>query len=227
MIVPDWPVRPDIRALVTTRAEGNLATHVGDPGLALQNRARLTSSLSLPREPVWLEQVHGTDVHIASGDTLLTPRADAACSAEVGLPLVVLVADCLPILLASEYGEIAVVHAGWRGLAAGIIDKTLARIESGRITAWLGPAIGPCHYEVDAPVRDSFESQTGFTRGRDAVHWHMDLCSVAREQLQRSGVSKICGGGICTWCDQRFYSHRENGAEARFAALIWREPGPG
>ncbi len=223
MILADWRARPDIKAVVTTRLDGNLATHVGDPALARRNRARLAKTLSLPQAPVWMTQVHGTNVYVAPGDGAREPEADAAFSAESDLPLVVLVADCLPIFLASDNGEIAVVHAGWRGLAANIIKKAVARFGTGNIIAWMGPAIGPCHYEVDAQVRDSFGGNNGFTRGRDPEHWFMDLQSIASDQLRKAGVRDISGVGFCTHCDARFYSHRENKAQGRMAAVIWRQ----
>lgn len=223
-IRPRWRCPSDVRALVTTRQTGNLATHVGDPAEAADNRQRLVEGFSLPREPAWLEQVHGNDIHVVSEGPGPDdpPVADAAYTAAYNRPLAVMVADCLPVLLASPE-EVAIVHAGWRGLARGIIGRTVVGFRNRDIAAWLGPSIGPCHYEVDWPVRSAFDGAVGFSRGRDDDHFMMDLPAIARAQLTEAGVHKIEGARVCTYCDTQFFSHRRDPAEGRFAAILWRE----
>jgi len=224
-ITPNWPAPPGIMAFVTTRSVGNLARHVGEKGEADMNRRRMAEQFALPAEPLWLQQVHGDQVVVPEFDSDAAPTADAAYTRAVARPLAIMVADCLPILLASRSGqEIAAVHAGWRGLAAGVIGAALSRFEESDVVAWLGPAIGPCHYEVDGMVRDAFDDDTGFLAGRDAAHWMMSLCDIAKLQLMQAGVSAIYGGGFCTFCDDRFYSHRRDGEinAGRIAAVIWK-----
>ncbi len=226
VIRPNWKQAPrEVRALITTRVTGNLATHVGDPEAALGNRARLAKAYSLPRDPVWLEQVHGNDVYVANEgpSPVSPPEADASFTAEYNRPLAVLVADCLPVLLASP-DEVAVVHAGWRGLAKGVIGRTVAKFQNREICAWLGPSIGPCHYEVDEAVRSAFDGVVGFSSAGPG-HYMMDLPAIARAQLADAGVYKVDGSRVCTQCDGQFFSHRRNAEAARFAAIIWRDGG--
>ena len=228
ILQPQWHPSPRVRSLVTTRTCGNLARHVGNAGDALANRRRLAESSGWPSEPLWMEQVHGNRVVEVSTPLEQPPRADAAYTRLVDQPLVVMVADCLPILLASRSAEeIAVVHAGWRGLACGVILEAVGRFGEADLVAWLGPAIGPCHYEVDRLVRQEFDDGTGFGVGRDTSHWMMDLYAIARRQLGLVGVTDVHGGGFCTWCDDRFYSHRRDGNQdaGRFAAVIWKSSG--
>lgn len=223
-VIPDWAVPDAVRAVVTTREFGNLARHAGDPAQVQHNRSRLVSELGLPRQPMWLNQVHGADVALAAGDSILR-SADAAVTGEVAVPLVVMVADCLPVLLTTSSGsQVGVVHAGWRGLASGIVEAAVRRFDPDDVViAWLGPAIGPCHYEVDDKVRSQFDDEAGFATGRDDRHWMMDLYTIARGQLASAGVSEVYGGGFCTCCDERFYSHRRDPDSGRFAAIIWKE----
>ncbi|HSH42129.1 MAG TPA: peptidoglycan editing factor PgeF [Arenicellales bacterium] len=237
-IVPDWPVPARVRAVSTTRVGGvsqapyaslNLAGHVGDaPETVAANRARLRERLSLPAEPVWLEQVHGTDILdldcIASGpaDGAVTGRADRVCA--------VMTADCLPLLLCSRDGErVGAVHAGWRGLAAGVIEAGLARLDvpCEEVLTWLGPAIGPAAFAVGGEVREAFirhdpRAATAFhTR---AGRLHADLYALARQRLEACGVTAIHGGGRCTWSEpSHFYSYRRDGITGRMASLIWLE----
>lgn len=224
LLVPDWPAPPGVVAFVTTREVGNLARHVGSADDAVANRRQLAQAQNLPAEPFWMEQLHGNRVVTPEAEKGL-PRADAAYTRLAGRPLAVMVADCLPILLASRDGnEIGAVHAGWRGLACGVVREALSRFHSRDIVAWLGPAIGPCHYEVDEVVRRAFSTDTGFRVGKDARHWMMDLYAVATAQLEAEGVDSVWGGGLCTYCDARFYSHRRDGERdgGRMAAVIWR-----
>lgn len=230
VIACQWPVSSRVSAVVTTRAEGNLARHVGDAGEALANRDRLAANLGLASQPLWMDQVHGSAVVTPETVPEQPPRADAAYTRLPGQPLAVLVADCLPVFLATRSGEeIGVAHAGWRGLAQGVIHELAGYFEDRDICAWLGPAIGPCHYEVDEVVRDQFRDGAGFVPGRDASHWMMDLYAVARYQLAREGIGAVYGGEYCTWCDRdgRFFSHRRGGASGagRIAALIWTRRG--
>ena len=225
LVYPHWQAAGTVHAFVTTRAQGNLGVHVGDREDALENRRRLVVAAGLPYEPLWLAQVHGSTVVTPGEEEMRPPRADAAYTRDSGVPLAVMVADCLPILLSSRDGEeIGVAHAGWRGLADGVIEALLEKFQSEDILAWLGPAIGPCHYEVDHLVREAFTDDAGFQPGRDAEHWMMDLWAVARHRLSRLGVKTVYGGGSCTWCDPRFFSHRQGGkhAEGRIAAIIWK-----
>lgn len=228
-ILPDLALAPGIRAIITTRDSGNLAKHVAGSGDVDANRERLVREAGLPRQPLWMEQVHGTQVFVPGAASYSEPpQADAAYTRTPNLPLVVMVADCLPVLLASTNGEeIAAVHAGWRGLANGVIDRAIECFSARDIVAWLGPAIGPCHYEVDDVVRREFDADTGFNRGRDAGHFMMDLYAIATAQLKQWGIRQVRGGGMCTACDSRLFSHRRDGlrgdgSAGRIAAIIWK-----
>lgn len=238
---PDWPVPPRVRALSTWRGGGasaapflslNLGDHVGDSAAAVaDNRARLIAAAGLPAEPVWLRQVHGADV--ADLDAGLPSGAvDAALTRETGRVCAILTADCLPILLANENGTaVAAAHAGWRGLAAGVLEATVAALGAApqSLLAWIGPGIGPAHYEVGAEVRDELmrgdvTAQAAFaenSRGR----YMADLPLLARRRLQKLGLSRIYGGGECTYANpERYFSHRREGRTGRQATLIWLAP---
>jgi YfiH family protein len=233
VVQPDWPAPPHVRAVVTTRMGGlssapydgfNLALHVGDSRQrVLQNRLLLSQHLDLPVEPAWLNQVHGARVISTQerGDL----NADAAFSDRQNQPCVVLVADCLPIFICDRTGRrVAVLHAGWRGLAEGVIAATVARfLPEDDLIAWLGPAIGPCHYEVGAEVKDAFRSEAErFAPSDKPDRWLFDLYGVARKQLADNGVGEAFGGDFCTYCESaRFFSYRRDGATGRIAALIW------
>ncbi|HEX7044183.1 MAG TPA: peptidoglycan editing factor PgeF [Burkholderiales bacterium] len=235
-IVPDWPAPASVRALVTTRAGGvsrgaycsfNLGAHVGDdPAHVRENRARLRAVL--PADPVWLEQVHGSDVVDAARAAPGT-RADGAYTRSRGVICAVLTADCLPIFLCDRAGtEVALLHAGWRGLARGVIEQGLAALRAppeDRL-AWLGPAIGPPAYEVGGEVRDAFvsrrpEAAVAFAPARRGK-WYLDLYALARQRLEALGVRAIHGGRYCTASQpELFFSHRRDGATGRMASLIW------
>ena len=234
---PDWPAPEGIRALVTTRRGGvstgayeslNLATHVGDdPAAVTVNRHRLRHALGLPAEPAWLEQVHGARVAVL-------PRkdhapADAAVTRVHGQVCAVLVADCLPVFLASRTGDrVGIAHAGWRGLAAGVVEATIQAMEAdpGTLIAWLGPSIGPRAFEVGSEVRDAFTGRdagaaAAFRPGRDG-RFLADLPALARRRLAAAGVAEVHGGALCTHEDRaRFFSYRRDGATGRMAALAW------
>ena len=239
-IEPDWAGPPGVRAAFTLRTGGvstppfdafNCASHVGDaPAAVARNRALLRERLGLPGEPAWLEQVHGRRaVVLGAGDGSLEP-ADAAVTAVAGRVCVIQVADCLPVLLAARDGSaVGAAHAGWRGLAAGVLESALRAlgVAPGEVLAWLGPAIGPRHYEVGAEVRAAFTGPdpaaaaafTANARGR----WQCDLYALARQRLAALGVARVSGGQWCTYADSaRFFSFRRDGRCGRMAALIWR-----
>lgn len=238
-LVPRWPVASRVRAAVTTRGGGasggpfaslNLAGHVGDdPQAVAQNRGLLRAALRLPAEPLWLEQVHGTAV--ARCDAAGVPRADAAVATRPGQVCAVMVADCLPVLLAAADGSaVAVAHAGWRGLAAGVIERTVEAmpLPPAGLVAWLGPCIGPEAFEVGGEVREAFVARDPAAERRFAPNprgrWRADLEGLARDRLAAAGVSEVHGGGLCTYRDAgRFFSFRRDGTTGRLAALVWLE----
>ncbi len=251
----DWPAPPSVRAFTTLRHGlgesvapfdhfnlGNCHAADGDdPGTVARNRALLIEHAVLPSAPHWLRQVHGTKV-VRLDDEPTTertvaaePEADTSVTSTPGSVLAILTADCLPVLLCADDGsEVAAAHAGWRGLAAGVLEATVAamRTPPERVMAWLGPAAGPRHYEIGVEVHDAFVSQDwaagrAFTSSRPQ-HWHVDLYALARQRLARAGLTpeRIHGGGLCTIAEpQRFYSHRRDRRSGRMASLIWIEPG--
>lgn len=239
---PDWLAPPRVRALSTTREGGlstgvyaslNLAEHVGDrPSAVQQNRARLRADAGLPAEPVWLNQVHGVGVCLVETATQCSPEADAAVSSEAGVVCAVMTADCLPILLADRSGSVvAAVHAGWRGLAAGVVEAAVIRMgrPAAQLVAWIGPGIGPKHFEVGEEVRACFcdartEAASAF-RPSTTGRWLANLPALARERLLGLGLSRVSGGELCTYADpRRFFSYRRDGVTGRMASLIWLEP---
>ena len=239
-IVPDWPAPERVRALATTRTGGvsagayatmNLARGGRDDPAALdENRRRFERFL--PALPVRLAQVHGAAVATLHGATAASPTADAAVTREVGVVCSVLTADCLPVLVTDRAGSaVGIAHAGWRGLAAGVIEATvdaLARIgaDSRNLIAWLGPAIGPSAFEVGTDVYAAFcDSDPGadafFAAGRPGK-WHADLYGLARRRLGRAGIATVHGGGYCTYSEsERFFSYRRERDSGRMATAIW------
>jgi len=236
-IVPDWPAPPNVKALITTRAGGiskgpfaslNLGLRTGDdPQAVAANRDRLNSLL--PQQPKWLRQVHGASV--VEADALAgRPEADAGIARRPGTVCAVLVADCIPVLLADGDGTtVAIAHAGWRGLAGGVIENTARRmaIDPRALIAYLGPGIGPRAFEVGADVRDAFLARDADAAAAFTPHvagkWLADLFLLARQRLRRAGVGAIHGGTLCTFSDaQRFFSYRRELRTGRMAALIWR-----
>lgn len=241
-IYPVWPVPDNIKAVATTRIGGfskaplnsfNLGLHVNDdPVLVNRNRELLAESLSLPGVPVYLNQVHGTDAVCADDFTGGTgvPVADACWSANDNV-IAIMTADCLPVLFASRCGGvIGGAHAGWRGLADGVIEKTVKAlpVESSELIAWLGPAIGPQKFEVGAEVRERFINQNQSSDKHfvlnDSKKYLADLYGLAKDRLMAAGVESIHGGGFCTHTESnRFFSHRrDQGLTGRMAALIWK-----
>ncbi len=210
MIIPDWPAPPRVRALVTTRGEG---------------------VPPLPAAPAWLRQVHGTRVVDAEAASGSRPEADASVARAPGAVCVVQAADCMPVLLTDDGGTVvAAAHAGWRGLSAGVIEAAVRemRVPGERIIAWLGPAIGPAHYEVGEEVREAFLARDAaaaqaFVANRPG-HWLLDLYAVARQRLAACGVARVHGGGLCTYSDPvRFPSWRRDRSPERIAAFVWLE----
>jgi len=234
-IVPDWPAPSNVRALVTTRAGGvslgryasmNLGDHVGDEPLAVaENRALLHRETGC--RTLWLNQVHGTRV-VDAAAAGQGAEADASLSRISGEACAVMTADCLPVLLCDRAGTVvAAVHAGWRGLCAGVIESAVVAMELPPcdVLAWLGPAIGPQAFEVGEDVRQAFllhDSRAAQAfRARDGK-WLCDLYLLARQRLAALGVAGVWGGGLCTWSDAaRFYSFRRDGVTGRMASLVW------
>ncbi len=240
-LVPDWSAPAHVHARITTRQTPgfsnppfdrcNLGNRCGDAAEAVAaNRASLLASLNLPAAPRWLRQVHGTTVIDADDDNLaVEPEADAAITRSADVVLAVLTADCLPVIFCSEDGrEIAVAHAGWRGLAAGILESTMERFDTdpARTLVWLGPSIGAASYEIGEEVRQAFVDHdagaaVAFSATRPG-HWTCDLSGLARRRLAAAGVTRVSGGGFDTRSDKRFFSYRENPQSGRFASMIWR-----
>lgn len=233
----DWPVPDGIIAGCTLRTGGvstgtyeslNLGAHVGDDFAAVsENRRRFLSECALPGEPAWLSQVHGTRVAV---DPVPGTEADAALTGSPGVVCAIMVADCLPILFASkDGGRVAAAHAGWRGLAAGILENTIGEfgVAPDRLVAWLGPSISQSAFEVGDEVRQAFmdtnDDASACFDANDRGRWQADLDGLARQRLAAAGVGSIYGGGLCTWSDAgRFFSYRRDGQCGRMAAFIWR-----
>lgn len=213
-VVPEWPAHPRVRAFVTTSSSGDMAR----PGTR-----RILEDVA-PEPPVWMRQVHGTKVVDADARPAF-PEADAAVARRRGTVCAVVVADCMPVLLSDAEGSVVgLAHAGWRGLAGGVLEATLAamKVPAGEVIAWLGPAIGPQAYEVGEEVRAAFSGyESAFAPVRPG-HWLLDLYAVARRRLAQKGVERIYGGDFCTYSDrERFFSYRRDRAEERMAALLW------
>ena len=235
LIVPDWPMPPGVHALQTTRLGGasrapydslNLGMHVGDDPLNVAANRNLLSRY-VPSEPVWLEQVHGTTVALAE-QAGCAPYADACISRSKGAVCVVMTADCLPILLCDSAGSIVgAVHAGWRGLAGGVIEATVSAmaVPGADLMAWLGPAIGQQAFEVGPEVRDIFLSHDSVAATAFVEHgdrFLADIYLLARQRLQALGISQIYGNGFCTYTDrEQFFSYRRDGRTGRMATMIW------
>lgn len=237
LIFPDWPAPANVHALVTTRAGGvsrapyasfNLADHVGDDPAAVAANRRLLRTL-LPAEPVWLKQVHGTRC-VDAASIAKGCEADAAFTRQPGVVCAVLTADCLPVLLCDEAGTVvAAAHAGWRGLAGGVIESTVAAMQlpGKQLIAWLGPAIGPQSFEVGGEVRDAFlahdPAAASAFRAQANGKWLCDIYRLATLRLEALGVCRIVSADFDTVRDtERFYSYRRDGITGRMASLIWR-----
>lgn len=260
LIQPDWPAPANVRSVQTTRnlelggtgADGkgnaggssappfdclNLGSHVGDNLADVQrNREQLASHLQLAKAPLWLEQVHGTGVVTLplSTPTTASPIADAVLSRTVGEVCAIMTADCLPVLFCDQAGTVvAAAHAGWRGLANGVLEATLQamNVDPLSVMAWLGPAIGPAAFEVGGEVRAAFithlpQAAAAFIVNGDPVHdkWLADIYQLARLRLKAAGVTRCYGGDYCTYTDSaRFFSYRREPKTGRQASLIWLE----
>ena len=220
-LTPDWPAAQGVRGLVTTRALGD----VKDPA------TRTKLGALLPSDPVWLKQVHGVVVVDAAAVAPGTvPEADAAFTRARGVVCAVMAADCMPVLLAArDASVVAAAHAGWRGMCAGVIERTIDAmgVPGNRLQAYLGPAIGPNAYEVGEEVRDAFlgkdaAAQSAFAPTRPG-HWRLDLYAIARQRLASMGVEAVHGGAFCTHAEPgRFFSYRRDKAMQRMAGCIWR-----
>lgn len=254
-LVPDWPGLPNrVGVLSTTRLGGvsaapyddgaghgglNLGTHVGDdPVRVARNRALLGAAL--PAQPVWLSQVHGTAV-VDIGDVApgQVPEADACISSTPGKVCIIMTADCLPVLFCDAQGNtVGAAHAGWRGLADGVLEQTVAAMRAQGalgITAWMGPAIGPSRFEVGAEVREIFQRHAAHTGGDVEAtlaafqpvtakpdKYLADIYALARLRLRAAAVQAVYGGTECTASDSaRFYSYRRDGVTGRQGSLIW------
>ncbi|NQW70412.1 MAG: peptidoglycan editing factor PgeF [Betaproteobacteria bacterium] len=246
----DWDTPPQIHALMSTRLGGvsqppydtfNLAEHVGDkPEYVAQNRRLLRAHL--PSEPLWLKQIHSSIVSIP---TLRTNQpnlpivADAIVTTKSDEVLVIMTADCLPVLFAANDGSvIGAAHAGWRGLSSGVLENTVdamlslsPHLSSTELLAYMGPAIGPSIYEVGEDVFETFQESSIKPNENDFVaipnkngKYLVNLYSLAKARLKLMGINRVDGGGSCTYLDQdRFFSYRRDGTTGRFACFIWIE----
>jgi YfiH family protein len=232
-IQPDWPAPPNVRAFSTTRSGGvsrgpwsslNLGLHCGDDSaLVEQNRARLSEVLPSPAH--WLHQVHGTTVVRYSARFSSEMDADGLVSFAPRQVCVVLTADCLPVLFCNRRGDrVGIAHAGWRGLANGILEATVRAMDEApnELMAWMGPAIGPQAYEVGSDVAEAFQEEfpAGFTPRGD--RFLLDIYALAKLKLAAVGVHAVYGGAFCTMSDpERFFSYRRDGVTGRMASLVW------
>ncbi|WP_407316971.1 peptidoglycan editing factor PgeF [Pseudomonas sp. nanlin1] len=235
LLIPHWPAPDRVRACVTTRAGGvsaapfdslNLGDHVGDAAPAVaENRRRLADHFAI--RPAWLKQVHGVNVvHATPGQV---DEADASWTSTPGVACTVMTADCLPALFCDRAGtRVAAAHAGWRGLAAGVLEATAASlaVPGEDVLVWLGPAIGPRNFEVGSEVRDAFtathpQTAQAFVPGASPGKFIADIYALARLRLAAVGVTAVYGGGLCTVADPQFFSYRRAPVTGRFASLVW------
>lgn len=236
-LTPDWPAPDNVHAATTLRSGGvsygayaslNPAMHVGDDAdLVKQNRQLIKESLGLPGDPVWLDQIHSNRAVQAATSEFLQ-QADAGYTTESGVVCAVLTADCLPLLVcATDGSRVAAIHAGWRGLLAGVIGNTLSALQNRDVLVWLGPAIGPDCFEVGSEVREAFlQKSAAFMaafKAQSNGKWLADIYQLARIDLAMLGIDKVYGGGFCTVTEhERFYSYRRDKQTGRMATLIWR-----
>ncbi len=236
---PNWPAPNHVKAFTSLRFGGhsqgtyasfNLGKGTDDLESVLKNRQLLAEELGLPREPLWLNQVHGINLIEADTTTMKGHEADGSFTSKPGVVCTVLTADCLPLLFCNDQGtQVAAVHAGWRGLARGIIESTLQCLQAppDQWMVWLGPAIGPTAFEVGHEVREQFLQQYPDSDVAFVAHapgkWLADLFMLARQCLKKCGVTRIYGGEFCTYSDaSRFYSYRrDQGKSGTMASLIW------
>lgn len=243
---PNWPAPANVHAATLLRTGGlscgayaslNPAMHVGDdPEKVIQNRQLIKQWLSLPDEPIWLDQIHSNRAVQAVRNTSLV-QADASYTTDSGVVCAVLTADCLPLLVCTTDGnQIAAIHAGWRGLLAGVIGNTIAAMETSfnrfidkrDFLIWLGPAIGPNYFEVGTEVQEAFLNKSDTFdpafKQQSNNKWLADIYQLARIDLKSLGINQIYGGNFCTFSEpERFYSYRRDKQTGRMATLIWRE----
>ncbi|MBC3950422.1 peptidoglycan editing factor PgeF [Pseudomonas folii] len=237
-LIPDWPAPAGIKSCVTTRSGGvslapfdsfNLGDHVGDdPQAVAANRLRLTSELKI--QAAWLKQVHG--VVVAEADPRQVVEADASWTDKPGIACTIMTADCLPALFCDRAGtRVAAAHAGWRGLAAGVLEAAAdsLQVAPDEVLVWLGPAIGQPSFEVGAEVREAFigthpQTDAAFIPSKNPGRFMADIYALARLRLAARGITAVYGGGFDTFTDPRFYSYRQNARNGRFASLIWIDP---
>jgi polyphenol oxidase len=238
LLIPDWPAPPNVRAVCSTRLGGvsggvfasmNLGQHVGDkPEHVSTNRQRFARQAQMPASPVWLAQVHGTQVQRLTAGSPDDQQADAGVSCDTGVVCTVMTADCLPLLLCDTDGtQVAAVHAGWRGLCEGVIENTITQFATpAKVMAYLGPAISQSAFEVGSEVRSAFmthasEAEQAFYAGTNGK-WQADLYQLARQRLAACGVVQIYGGSYCTYRQaELFFSYRRDGQTGRMASSIW------
>ena len=237
-LVPDWPAPANIHAATTLRTGGvslgafsslNPAAHVSDDNERVrQNRQIIRAMLNLPAEPIWLEQIHSNRA-VKAVKTASLGQADASYTNESGVVCAVMTADCLPLLICSTDGaQIAAIHAGWRGLLAGVITNTVVAMQQQDFLVWLGPAIGPDCFEVGPEVREDFlEKSASFNdafKRQGNGKWLADIYQLARIELAALGIVNVYGGTHCTFTEHEyFYSYRRESQTGRMATLIWRE----
>ena len=238
---PDWPAPENVRALFTLRTGGvstgafaslNVGAQVqDDPAAVAENRRRIAAAFDLPGEPAWLSQVHGSRVVRLGTAATSGAAADGVVSSDAGRVCAIQVADCLPVLFAAGDGSVVgAAHAGWRGLAAGVLENTVAAlgVPPARLLAWIGPGIGAVHFEVGPEVRAALMDAAPAAAAAGAFapnargRWQCDLVALARQRLSALGLRQIHGGDWCTYADpDRYFSHRRDGHSGRMVALIW------
>jgi len=234
IVFPDWDRPANVHIAVTDRLGGvsdapfgafNLATHVGDSEVSvLDNRRKLIQCLGLENPPFWLDQVHGAEVSRIAHKSQRGRKVDGVYTQSTALPLAIMTADCMPILVCDREGtQIAAAHAGWRGLAAGIIENIVSQFTTRDLLVFLAPTIDVCHYEVSDAVRKQFNCVASFSPSNMRGRWMFDLYHEASQQFESHGVSKITMQRRCTYCDELLYSYRRDVQTGRFASLIWMD----
>ena len=238
-IIPNWPAPKNVKAFASTRVGGfstapyqglNLGAHVGDDlSIVEKNRDWLAQEAKMPSAPIWLNQTHSTVVAQVSGPTTQVLDADGVFTSSSQVVCSAMTADCLPVLLTNTQGtQVAAVHAGWRGLANGIVENAL-ELFSGEVMAWLGPAIGPQAFEVGEDVLQAFvdfdsQAHQAFTPREAEGKWLADMSKLATQRLNKFGITQVFDSGLCTFQDKEdFYSYRRDGVTGRQATFIWIE----
>ncbi|WP_114786927.1 peptidoglycan editing factor PgeF [Vibrio tetraodonis] len=237
MIIPNWPVPANVKAFSSTRKQGfsngkyqglNLGSHVGDDITHVEsNRSWLAQQSSMPSAPIWLNQTHSTTVLEVSKPTQEVLNADGLYTKHAGVVCSAMTADCLPVLLSNISGtEVAAVHAGWRGLANGIVENAVAQFDS-QVMAWIGPAIGVSAFEVGEDVVEAFVAKNpsaceAFYPTNSPLKWLADMNILITQRLNSIGINDVYYSGMCTFSDpERFFSYRRDGITGRQATFIW------